>query len=290
MTHHLELLTERRARLQLAAKLRRTPPSRLDVAEPRSATVKYQSGLLAALRPVHLEIARQVHPLILQAAGVRQDVTIGEVLGQLALILGEARPVLRTVILAAEHAIQVHNQREIERIFGIAFPELEGTRRAFVAQNVALIESVLDDTVRRVERTVSETLAVPERLRRLVEGATSRGLRVEEVSQMLQEDFGYAEHRANLIARDQTLKHNADLTQSRHVELGVERYTWIAVGGSSGDGRTRDRHKELHGQVFKYGEPPVVDFKTGRREPPGRDFQCRCTARPEIPQSLLVPS
>jgi hypothetical protein len=46
------------------------------------------------------------------------------------------------------------------------------------------------------------------------------------------------------------------------------------------DERVRERHAELNGKRFKWGDPPVVDIQTGRRAESGEDYQCRCVALP----------
>lgn len=105
------------------------------------------------------------------------------------------------------------------------------------------------------------------------------GVRVESIAQRIQEETEVTESRAALIARDQVLKLNADVTEAQHVAAGITEYVW----STSSDERVRKSHRDLDGQRFKYSEPPIVDVRTGRRENPGRDFQCRCVAVPVLP-------
>jgi SPP1 gp7 family putative phage head morphogenesis protein len=105
-----------------------------------------------------------------------------------------------------------------------------------------------------------------------------RGARVEEIAQRIAETTDATASRARLIARDQTLKLNAEITEARHRAAGVTEYVWR----SSRDERTRERHKELDGTRHRYSDPPVIDERTGRRGNPGDDYQCRCTADPVI--------
>jgi len=104
------------------------------------------------------------------------------------------------------------------------------------------------------------------------------GTRVEEIAARIRDEAGTSKAHANLLARDQVLKLNASVTQTRHQALGVTEYLWR----TSRDERVRARHKELEGTRQKYAEAPVVDLRTGRRAHPGGDFQCRCTAEPII--------
>ena len=102
------------------------------------------------------------------------------------------------------------------------------------------------------------------------------GKTVKSIMQDIQHTYGVGRSKARFLARDQMAKLNADISQMQQMDAGVEEYIW----SSSGDGRVRDRHKELDGKKFKWSEPPIVDKKTGRRAHPGQDYQCRCVALP----------
>lgn len=102
------------------------------------------------------------------------------------------------------------------------------------------------------------------------------GLRWEELRDRLLERADVSESRAELIARDQTLKLNAAINQTKQQAAGVDSYVW----STSGDERVREDHQELDGQIFQWASPP---------EPlgchPGEDFQCRCSAIPVMPDN-----
>jgi SPP1 gp7 family putative phage head morphogenesis protein len=101
--------------------------------------------------------------------------------------------------------------------------------------------------------------------------SVTAGLRWEDLRDKLLETGDVWESRAELIARDQTLKLNGAINRSRQQAAGVTSYVW----STSGDERVRDTHAELDGKTFDWGAPP---------EPgnPGEDFQCRCVALPII--------
>ncbi len=99
------------------------------------------------------------------------------------------------------------------------------------------------------------------------------GVRVEVLKEKLLERGDVSEARAELIARDQTLKLNGALTQIRQENAGVSEYVW----STSNDERVREEHAALEGQVFSWAAPPSVGH-------PGEDFQCRCVAIPVIPE------
>jgi SPP1 gp7 family putative phage head morphogenesis protein len=108
-------------------------------------------------------------------------------------------------------------------------------------------------------------------VRELFEQPETFGLRVEEIKQRLLERGSVWDSRAELIARDQTLKLNGAITQTRQENAGISRYTW----STSLDERVRPEHAVLEGQVFDWNAPPSVGH-------PGWDYQCRCVAIPVI--------
>jgi SPP1 gp7 family putative phage head morphogenesis protein len=141
---------------------------------------------------------------------------------------------------------------------------LAARMKAFRKANVALIKSMVGEHVARVHRVLK---------------AAGSGTRVEVIQRQLQEATGASKSRAALIARDQVLSLNAQVTRDRHAAAGITEYVWR----TSRDERVRSRHKELEGTRHAYDDPPVVDAATGRRAHPGEDFQCRCTAEPVLP-------
>lgn len=162
--------------------------------------------------------------------------------------------------------VDKHAAEETARLIGIRIedvPELRTLAERFRRENVALIRSVAIEQLDRVSN--------------VVEVAQSSGTRVEDLAGQVQEQFGVSESRASLIARDQVLKANGDLTQARHERAGITEYTWTTAG----DARVRDGHAKLDGKRFSYANPPVTDA-SGARNAPGRDFQCRCTPDPVI--------
>lgn len=128
---------------------------------------------------------------------------------------------------------------------------------AAALRNASLIKGFSDDTVKRVQTTVTNAV---------INGRSAADLRKE-----LTKQFHFSDSRARLIARDQVAKTNSDLNRLRHQQAGVTEYTWR----TSADERVRPRHRELEGKVYKYGEP------TGAEEglPPGQPIQCRCIAQ-----------
>lgn len=146
----------------------------------------------------------------------------------------------------------------------------------WVSANVDLIKTVPKDSlVSLKEKVYSDYM---------------NGRSTTDIVKELQRQYGMDKRRARLIARDQTAKLNANITQSQQRDAGVSKYKW----STSRDGRVRkgdkmaggvidsmgDNHERLEGKIFRWDTPPLVDRKRGRACHPGEDYQCRCCAIP----------
>ena len=95
----------------------------------------------------------------------------------------------------------------------------------------------------------------------------------DEIADLISERLGVADSRAELIARDQTLKLNGAINQAKQTKAGGTEYIW----STSKDERVRPMHADLDGETFSWDDPPVTD-DDGNTNAPGEDFQCRCIA------------
>ena len=137
-------------------------------------------------------------------------------------------------------------------------PRIAEKVNAMTTDNVQLINSIRSQYLDKVQNAVTQAV---------VNGTLNKDL-VQQIK-----DIGKTtEKRAIFIARDQSSKLNAALTQARHEDVGITKYTW----STSGDERVRESHAEKDGQVFEYANPPA---DTGN---PGHDFNCRCVAIPYL--------
>lgn len=130
----------------------------------------------------------------------------------------------------------------------------------WVSKNVGLIKTISQNSLGKMEELV---------YRLYMDGKPTTNI-VKEI----QRQYGISKRHARLIARDQTAKLNADITEHQQRDAGVRRYEW----SSSGDERVRRSHRKLDGCIFSWDDPPETDG--GRRCHPGQDFQCRCCALP----------
>jgi SPP1 gp7 family putative phage head morphogenesis protein len=125
------------------------------------------------------------------------------------------------------------------------------------ARNVGLIKGLLDDNAKRIKVAVLDAV---------INGRSATVLR-----KTLTEQFGIAERRAKLIARDQIAKTNSDLNRIRQVQAGVTSYQWMTAH----DERVRKLHRTLDGREYKYGEETGAEGGLA----PGQPVNCRCIAR-----------
>lgn len=172
-------------------------------------------------------------------------------------------------------------QRTFSQTFGIDLtgmlgdgaikPEMEKA----VSDNVDLITSIHTDFIHDIGAAVF--------------GNMKDGVRHENLIDIIKERGNVTRNRARFIARDQTSKLNADLTEARNVALGLDLYEW----GGTGDERERDSHLVLNGMLCKYSDPTVYSDDGGKTwkkrstigafiGKPGEDYQCRCLPFPYV--------
>lgn len=136
-------------------------------------------------------------------------------------------------------------------------PAVAARVAAMSKQNAALIKSIPQEHIAKIEKTLLKSLT-----------AGSKKSLIEEIQAIGK----VTTSKARFIARDQTAKFNGVLTEARQTAIGVEEYVWV----TSRDSRVRDSHADKDGKTFRWDSPPP---DTGH---PGQDFNCRCTARAVI--------
>jgi len=133
-------------------------------------------------------------------------------------------------------------------------PFLKPLAEGWISENTALIKSL------------------PTRLHPELEGIIRRGVMngqsVKDIKDQIKSRYGVTDYRAKLIAQDQTLKLNADLTRYRLQSVGVEEYVWRSVQ----DSRVRPEHAERNGKTYSWKEGP------SNGSHPGQEVRCRCRA------------
>jgi SPP1 gp7 family putative phage head morphogenesis protein len=236
---------------------RRRAPDVLPLVAPVEAAIGAEFDRLIA------QVMAEIDDLLI-ARGVRRDAVSIRELFRTLKNTQNPRAILERLFGQVDRE-QAQALREQLPTVPIAAVVSNGARlkEQWVARNTDLIRA--EAPVRRaVERVLSQPL--------------DEGVRVEEIRKQLQERLGIEKRRAQLIARDQTLKLAGQLAEARQTQAGIRRYVWT----TSADERVRPDHADLDGRTFEWAEPPIVDKRTGRRGHPGEDFQCRCTADPVL--------
>lgn len=140
-------------------------------------------------------------------------------------------------------------------------PWLDDAIADFTRENVALLKSIPEQFFSDLEKTLSADIA--------------DGARWEDMAADIEDRYGVAQSRAELIARDQVGKFNGDLNRTRQTDLGITRFVWRTMG----DERVREEHQERNGHTYEWTDPPGG-------ETPGEPIQCRCYAEPDVQSAL----
>lgn len=227
----------------------------------------YADSLIAAYVPAHLDAMEDIWP---------EDPTRG--------------PVLGAIVTIAEN-MEKFNKQEWDAFkkiaVGAAFSEEDTWAQAVIDNwsrtQVTLITKASNDMRDAVARRVRKGVA--------------EGQNNEEVKALIMRDLpGISTRRAAIIARDQTAKLNADLSQGRMEQAGIETYIW----STSMDERVRGlpggkyanavpSHYLMEGLICRWDDPTKYRNASGEwvARPngapllhPGQDIMCRCVALP----------
>ena len=177
--------------------------------------------------------------------------------------IAERLAAVETIVESVIRRVSSDVDANLRRIPGIDPKSLVGARRLneLRDENVSLIKDATEKQIATVRKVLTENSTL-----------SRDALRAK-----IQETTGASKAKADLWARDQTLKLNAEITKERHLAAGISEYVWT----TSGDERVRDFHDDLNGQTFSWDDPPVTNER-GDRNHPGEDYQCRCIAYPVI--------
>lgn len=148
-------------------------------------------------------------------------------------------------------------------------PWLATAQKNWVAQNSALIKTVPEQYMAKVETTIRQ--------------GVMQGKSVKALAEEIEKVGNVTKKRAMVIARDQTGKANAEMAQARQEDLGIKDYTWVTSHDERVRGNPAGRypganpsHYAREGKTFSWKEPPEGGH-------PGMPIQCRCFARPNFP-------
>jgi SPP1 gp7 family putative phage head morphogenesis protein len=251
---------------------------------PDAAALRYRAALRKLVKGWQKGLWTELEPTLAGALPNpdRQDaepLTPAQVLEKYRLRIRPRAEAQAGHVRTAASDVAKHNAREFGRVVGIPIqavqPGIAPILENFQAQNLELIESLAGTELDQLGDVIAESI--------------SQGLRVEELRDLILERFQVTESRADLIARDQTLKLNGQLTRVRHTSAGIVEYIWTTANDERVRGnpalkrRGGADHFHLNGTTCRWDAPPVTNPSTGATNNPGEDFQCRCVAFPVIP-------
>ncbi len=223
--------------------------------------------LISAMRD---DVVKQAIPFLhMNASSFVADASftlqLRDLLGRIKKKYRDISSLSQTMATSAVMGAAVSNKKRfdaaIEKATGVSLgriissENLSDTLQSQIAVNADLIQSLPDEYYKSIST-------------RLFQGVT-QGDTVGSLLKDVQKITGVSRRRAKLIARDQTQKTNAAITQQRQEALGITEYIWR----TSEDERVRATHKANNGKVFRWDKPPKG---TGH---PGNSVNCRCTAR-----------
>lgn len=117
-------------------------------------------------------------------------------------------------------------------------------------------------------------------LRKRVQERALKGQRYEDLAEEIGKSYRVARSKARFLARQETSLLMTKFKETRYTDAGVNEYRWQCVVGSPNH-PVRPMHKALEGKIFSWDNPPITS-PDGRRNNPGQDFNCRCSAKPIV--------
>jgi SPP1 gp7 family putative phage head morphogenesis protein len=258
-------------------------PSRTADDLPTERAAKYKLNRFAAVRRAEVGFARQLRKIARH---------VGEVIGAFPPGDPAALPALEhsldmyaSVIEPWARATVAKIIAEISRRDEQAWAEIASQMRRALREEIrsaptgAMLRQRLEEQVGLIR---SLPIDAAQRVHELTIEGLSSGARFKEIVPMIMSSGHVAVERANVIARTETARTAAALTQVRAEYVGSTHYRWL----SSRDGRTRKLHRKLDGTVHRWDSPPIAE-ESGERHAPGEFPNCRCVAIPLVPDRIV---
>ena len=252
---------------------------------------RYRRILLRRTRLARDLVKRKLSPVLRQAKKSEREERadgLDEYVGELGVDIAAVAAAIEAVAPIDEDelrdlaiAVERWATKQIERSLQQVVPTIQ----VFTDQTVAIYEAFIAENVALIQSMDARYFAD---LERLVQDVFREGTTTDEFVRELQRRFEVSESRARLIGRDQISKINAQVTEHRQTELGIDEYQWTTAGDERVTGAPgglypdeRPSHYALDGQFFKWSDPPIAG-RSGQPAHPGQAIQCRCVARAVI--------
>jgi len=144
-------------------------------------------------------------------------------------------------------------------------PVMRDAMNATIAENVSLIKSIPQQYLTQVEGTI-------------MRGFTA-GRDLNAITDELSAHYGVSKRRAAIIARDQSNRLTATVTQARRVELGLFEAEWVHSGGGK---VPRPSHVKAGKDKARFDVRKGL-LLDGEHILPGSIINCRCSSRTILP-------
>lgn len=245
----------------------------------RKIQIAVRLELLKAVEELHLDVSRYKN-VILSGSVAEVNRIINELQDKWRQVYGSKSKDFAAKWVGAVSARQKEEfQKGMAQALGVDFTAVFDDKIVYDAADFMaleashLIKKIPEEYFNQVQEAVLQNyqqLPLPE----------GRSL-----TEQIQHIYGVSKARAFIIARDQTSKINAAVTQARNEEVGIEEYIWrtagdIRVVGTPGGlypkgNSVHGNHFERNRQVFKWSDPPPDGH-------PGYAINCRCFPVPVV--------
>jgi SPP1 gp7 family putative phage head morphogenesis protein len=118
-------------------------------------------------------------------------------------------------------------------------------------------------------------------MREVVAQMALEGKSIKTISNYIEREWKIGTRKAKFLARNESAIATASYFRSKYIEEGFTEFKWHAVM----DERTRELHRDLNGNVYRFDSPPMIyNNKKGIMQYglPGETYNCRCSMSPAI--------
>ena len=192
----------------------------------------------------------------------------------------EEKESFKKTLLTTGFLISVFNRNQWQKIINkslgfdyFVFENWENSvLNTWVNRNVNLIKGLTEEYRKKISETIIDNF--------------NRGVALKDLKINLQKiNETFSDYRINLIAKDQVNKLNAQLSEQRQKDAGIEMYIW----NTARDERVRPKHKVMQGKLCRWDDATVYSDDGGKTWKsrssigginlhPGEDVNCRCFA------------
>lgn len=235
---------------------------------PRRVQRIYQAEMQKLIVGITRHLNDSIKPMIKKELRQDSKADVIRAIAEIADLSLSPEALARRIALAVRDSNDNTIRQAVERAIGVNIltpgSALAESIELWVVENASLITNLRDDHVKRIQGTVTRGF--------------QRGLTSGEIAKQISADTGIAMRRAKTIARDQVGTLNAQITEQRDRELGIEKYIWRNVGDIRVRGNpsglypnARPSHWDREGNEYSWDNPP-------RGGHPGEPINCRCYA------------